>query len=204
MPNELRYSITDWHQAPAAKSNNSDKLHIHVTDLITTEISGLCISVEHDELGTLFATLVNASGTDLTPDESELVFELPLETIIHILYTFGFIIEFDEKLHLPTSQIEFLRSLQGLNFDKLRVLNVRKQAGAEITTADWYVVAFNAQKNPNWLMNMYVASWKEFQDAISSGSAINLSDATNRDIHRWSWNWLNFVANISDILGNQQ
>ena len=186
MPNELRYSITDWHQAPAAKSNNSDKLHIHVTDLITTEISGLCIRVEHDELGTLFATLVNASGTDLTPDESELVFELPLETIIHILYTFGFIIEFDEKLHLPTSQIEFLRSLQGLNFDKLRVLNVRKQAGAEITTADWYVVAFNAQKN------------------TSSGSAINLSDATNRDIHRWSWNWLNFVANISDILDNQQ
>ena len=198
MSNPLRYEITDWHQLPAARSNNSALLHARVVDLIQNDdITGLCISVYHDTMGTLFACLLNASGSAITPGPSGLPVELTTQQILDELLKFGFDITYEQDQHLPASQIAFLESLQALNFDKLRLLSV-----VDSSSAETYIVSFNADRNPNWLNNLYQASRREFELATANGSAINLSEATRREIDEWNWGWLTYVANIADILNN--
>lgn len=196
----LRYSITDWHQLPAAKSNNSAALHAKVVDLIQNEdITGLCISVYHDTMGTLFACLLHASGSAITPGPSGLPTELTTQEILDELYKFGFVIEYNQSEHLPSTQVEFLRSLLSLNYDKLRLLAVRNNE-----TARTLLVAFNVETNPKWLDNTYVASEKEFTLATANGTAMNLTDATRHELNKWDWGWLTYVANIQDILDEQE
>ena len=59
----LRYNISDWHQAVQCLSNNSEHLHINVSDYVQNDsIRGTKISVIHDMYGTLFAYIVDAVG----------------------------------------------------------------------------------------------------------------------------------------------
>ena len=65
------------------------------------------------------------------------------------------------------------------------------------------VVAFNVEKNPKWLAYPYLASYKEFEDAVAkSGSAVNLTEASLTK--HFDWSWLDYVANIQDILNDNK
>ena len=64
------------------------------------------------------------------------------------------------------------------------------------------VVVFNVEQNPNWLAYPYEAPYKEWVNALSkSGSAVNITDISLTK--QFDWSWLNYVANIQDILDNQ-
>ena len=63
----LRYNISDWHQLPGCKSNNSRELKLVVTDLIKNSVlEGVVIKVMHETFGVLFACTVGGSGNLLT------------------------------------------------------------------------------------------------------------------------------------------
>ena len=198
MPNPLRFEITDWHQAKEARSNNDADLRIRVTDFINDErLTGLRISVVHPNFGVLFTCILNAQGTMITDISENISYELTTDQIIASLAKYGFIIVYKQKSNLPAGQLEFLRSLMTLGFDKLRILSVYSVEFGEKKYKP-YIVVFNVTGNAEWLDINYAAPYNVYTEALAKGTAVNVS-ATSQ-VNQWEWGWLDFVANIQDIL----
>lgn len=194
----LRYNISDWHQLSKVQSNNSRDLSISVSDFIhDNRLSGLRIQVNHKAFGVLFACIINAQGSMISELAKNVVYELTPKQILLQLEVFGFLVTFNPKKHLSGNQISFLMALQDLHLDKLRVLNVWYLENG-VKVSKWQVVAFNIQDNPMWINNGYSASDDEYMSALKNGSAINVT-AISTEKH-WDWSWLDYVANIDDIL----
>ena len=198
MSNPLRYEIVDWHQAVDARSNNDADLRIKVTDFINDDrLTGLRISVVHPSFGVLFTCVLNAHGTFISEINENISYELTTDQILSALAKYGFIIVYKQKSELPADQLAYLETLLNLGFDKLRILSVYTVEFGEKKYKP-YIIVFNVKDNPKWLDINYTAPYYEFTDSLAKGSAVNLS-ATSM-VKSWSWGWLNFVANISDIL----
>lgn len=176
----LRYQISDWHQLTQCLSNNSGMLHICVSDILNeSSLNCTLIQVKHDTYGVLFAYCVDSSG-ELLSGES-----LSTDLILKELNRFGFDIIFAKKMNLKPDQLEYLTSLKGLQYDKIRVINTANQD---------YVVAFNSSQLGDWLSNTYNPSFFNLTDAIF------LSDACIIPEDKYDWSWLTYVASIDDIL----
>lgn len=196
----LKYRISSWTELPGCLSNNSNHLHLHVADFVQEErIKGLRISVEHEMFGTLFAHIVGARGSLFSLDTDGNVHDFEITEILAELYKFGYDIEYHPQPQLSDSQINFLRSLNGLQYDKLRWLKVRNTVSTTRGEFKSYIVAFNVQQNPNWLNGDYIASEGEFFDSIENGSAFNASAVSLKEDYDWSWLG-NLVINISDVI----
>lgn len=200
MGEPLRYSITDWHQLKGIQSNNSRLLHIAVADLIQANIlTGLRIQVKHEQYGPLYTVVLNAQGSIVSEVNNNVVVEPTTDEILAELNKWGFIVEFDQKLNLPQGQVDFLTELKALGYDKLRILPVYTMRYGKKEYKP-YIVVFNVTNNADWLINTYAASEQEFLKALKEGSAVNISATSKANI--WSWGWLDFVANIDDILND--
>lgn len=200
MPAPLRYKISDWHQLTNVKSNNSRDLSIKVSDIINGKVlNAIRIRVEHSTYGTLFTYLVDPTGILISAPDTGIAIGLSTKEILEELSRFGFIVTFPEYKHLPQTQIAFLRELLDLGYDKLRLLDVYEYENG-VRKAKTYVVVFNIKDNPDWLNNDYAATSAEFTKALVDGSVVNIS-ASNKS-QRWPWSWLDYVANIQDILND--
>ena len=198
----LQYKISSWRQLVNCKSNNDRDLRISVTDLINNDqITGLRISVVHPMYGVLFSEVLTAKGSFISNDEdfydSPVSFELDSTTILKELYKFGFIVSFNPREHLPEEMISYLETLQGVGFDKLRILGVWRlvHSSREIKS---FIVGFKSSYHESWLNNIYMASQQEFTDALLDGTAMNIGEMQSQN--NLSWTWLDYVANIQDIL----
>lgn len=201
----LRYNISSWRQLPQCLSNNSRHLHIHTTDFMFSDpdyahpLRGFRISVDHEFYGTLFACMLNAKGDIVSPIntdcmiEGPISYELSTSEILSELAKFGFIISYEPRKHLSGSQLQYLMTLKGLHFDKLRRLAVNALNDTKV-----YLVVFNSKDHPQWLNNGYSPNKHEFSNALLAGTALNISEIL--DSKRYSWDWLDYVANIDDIL----
>lgn len=124
--------------------------------------------------------------------------ELTPTQILTELSKFGFLIEYSPQAHLPASQLSYLITLQGLHYDKLRILRVWDMVN-NTEQSQVYVVAFKSDPNGNWLNNDYSPRRSEYLSALENGSAINISAISQEQNYNWSWLY-GFVANIEDVL----
>lgn len=195
----LRYNISNWLQLSECRSNNSVDLYITVKQVIddgTHRLAGTIILVNHMQYGTLFACLINSSGSLLTPDPvSGKIKEFTTDEILAELNKFGFDVTFEINQHLNGDQISYLMTLSDLKFDKLRVLEVQDKPDGTYSN---YVVAFNVAKCPDWIRNDFTCGKKPFVDALMSSGAMNLTDL--EQTKGFDWTWLTYVANIDDII----
>ena len=198
MANPLRYNISNWLQLSDCKSNNSVDLYITVKQVIddgSHRLTGLIIQINHTQYGTLFACLVNASGSLLTPDSvSGIIREFSTDEILEVLNTFGFDVTFSINQHLSGDQISFLMTVNDLGYDKLRKLLVQ----TDTNRYSEYIVVFNVVKCPDWINNDYVCGLKPFMSALQTSGAMNLTDL--EQTRGFDWTWLTYVANIDDII----
>lgn len=196
--NPLRYEISSWDQLVACQSNYSNKLHIKVKKIIQDDrLNGTIIDMVHEDFGSLFCYLVDGYGPLLASNDP-IVYELPCSAILKELERYGFLITFSCREHIPDDQIEYLKTVQKLGFDKIRILYVYAYASNGAKLLNPHVVIFNIEPNPGWMDNTYSASYDEYLDAISSGTAINLSSIS--ETNRFHWDWLDSVASIQDII----
>lgn len=194
----LRYKISDWHQLTGCQSNNSVNLSLHVTDFYNNDsLSGLRISVDHTVLGTLFACVLNASGDLVSEDASVTEDELYPGQILKELRKFGFFIMYCPREHLSGDQISYLMTLDKLGYDKIRQLSVRSNKNGHIEVKT-YIVGFLSCKHERWLNNSYFSTESEFLSALENGTAINISAICKSK--KFTWTWLDYVANINDII----
>ena len=198
MGKELRYNISDWRQLINVKSNISTKLSIKVSDILNAPIlTGLRIRVYHAEYGDLYTCVLGAEGSLVSEDPSVIDFEPSTDEILKTLSKYGFLVTYDQQRNLPYDQLEFLASLLGLEYDKLRLVTVWNISNG-VKQFKTYVVVFKISENPTWINNGYSPSEKEFTESLRNGSVVNLSASSQT--HKWNWSWLTFVANIEDIL----
>lgn len=195
----LRYNISNWWQLTECKSNNSVDLSIVVSQVIddgSQRLEGLKIQVVHKQYGTLFACLINSSGSLLTPDSvSGIIKEFSTEEICAELYKFGFDVKFEINQHLSGDQISYLMTVYDLGYNKLRRLYVQDKPGGKYSE---YIVVFNVYKCPDWINLDFTCGKKPFVDALISSGAMNLTDL--EQTKGFDWTWLSYVANIDDII----
>ena len=197
----LRYSIDSWYDLPKCKSNNSKDLKIYVEDILDeNKLTGLVISIHHKKYGILFSHMINCYGELVNANVDDRPHEFSYSEILKELEKFGFLIEFTPQLHLPDLMIEYLYTLQGLHYDKLRVISITDKSKYILDSLSkvHYVVAFSPDKLPKWLDNRYSPTTTEFTDALVSGAACNVS--MSPEGKKLNWSWLDYVANISDLL----
>ena len=200
MSQPLRYNISDWHRLTEVKSNNSRKLRIDVTDLIQSDIlTGMTISVIYKGYPMpLFSYTIGAEGTAVTPNAGA---DLTKDQILAELERYGFLVTFNQSRHLPQTMLDYLTTVNNLGFDKLRKITVNFEEWGKSYKVT-YVVVFSVEKCPEWISNSFEISRKDFDAAIISGGAINLSNIENTN--QFDWGWLNFVADIDDIISENQ
>lgn len=199
---ELRYNISDWQQLSQCLSNISNEYHIRTkraigTRLNSNKLNGTIIEVYHDRMGTLFTYLIEAEG-DLVTGRKNNSLDMSVSQLLDELSRFGFIITFNRKAYLSEDQLSYLKTLKGLNFDKIRWMYVYSYnvAGEKISVP--HIVAFSVAKLSTWLDNSYTCDSAEFESALTHGHAINLDEISNT--HQYRWDWLDYVASIDDIL----
>lgn len=200
MSNPYRYNISNWLQLAECKSNNSTDLYITVKQIIddgSHRLQGINILVNHNQYGTLFACLVNSSGSLLSPDPvSGIIKEFSTEDILAELNKFGFDVTFEINQHLSGKQISYLMTVSELGYDKLRKLYVQDKPDGHYSA---YIIVFNTDKCPaDWLDINHLSGKKPFVDALISSGAMNLTDL--EQTKGFDWTWLTYVANIDDII----
>jgi len=198
----LQYNISAWSQLTECKSNNSPDLEIKVFSYIQNDdIVGLKVAVMHPVYGTLMAYTIDPKGelvTDITKEESDIMHS---STLLNELKRYGFYVSFTEEAHLSSGQVNLLKTIQGLNYDKLRLCVVYENNNLDDTR--WYVTAFNVKENPDWINSNYSPSRIEWETALVQGSAFNVSGLAYASQYRWDWLY-NSVMDIDQILANYE
>ena len=195
--NNLHYEISDWKQLTKCLSNNSNELRISVCNYVqNSDIEGTKISVVHPHYGVLFSYTIDPIGKLVTDIDSEDIEVVNTQILLNELKRYGFEVVYKEEEHLPESQVDLLRSIQKLNFDKLRLCVVHD---GDVVEKRVCIIAFNIIGNEHWLNAGYSPNKYELHKAILDGSALNVSGLT--DVHKYSWDWLyNVIIDLNDLL----
>ena len=195
----LQYQISDWAQLSKCQSNNSPDLHIRVSKFINNDdLEGTRISIYHEIYGDLFVYVIGPKG-DLVSNDiyCRSLNVITPDILLNELMRFGFYVDYQEEYHLSTGQVNLLRTIQGLKFDKIRVLAVHDDA--DTSSQEIYVVAFNIQSNEFWINSGYSPSRSEYESSILNGSAMNVSGLQEAKNYNWSFLY-NSVQDIDQIL----
>ena len=192
----LRYEISNWDQATQCLSNNSEKLHIRVSHFNNGQnFSGIRIAVEHDLYGILFSTIIQGDGEIITPIGGD---ELTTDQILIQLEKFGFLIEYAYNNRMTQEQIDYLKTVDELHFDKIRLLPVVEYNYLKEPEVKTHVVVFMSNDLPRWLDVNTGVSKDEFLQALDKGFALNLDGIS--ETKKFVWDWLSFVGTISEII----
>lgn len=193
--NNLQYTISDWHDISKCMSNNSDQLYLSVCEFVQNDdIKGLKISVKHKFYGTLMSYTIDPKGdliTDVTSQDLDLV---TTEILLNELKRYGFYITYVEEENLPEGQVQLLRTIRGLKFDKIRLCRVYDSQLSYIR-----VTAFNILGNEYWLNSGYSPSAHEWEKSILGGTAFNVSGLAEASKYSWSWLY-NKIIDLEDLL----
>lgn len=189
---KMQYRISDLAQLAGCKSNTSRDLSLRVNHFVAGSIlGGAQICVNHSELGTLAAFLVNPEGGIIDNATAA----MSVSDILQHLTLFGFYIEYKPDAELPEEVADMLYGVSCLGMRMVRNLMVRDADDSTKLTA--YTVAFDAGRVSNWIEPNYAAPHSEFANAVLTGAAIIIDNAQNP---AYDWSWLNGVGNIENIL----
>lgn len=202
----LQYQISDWHQLVDCKSNTSPDLKISITDFLNNdEIQGTRVSIVHPAYGSLFSMLVGDYfyGSLVSPIAYQSSYEIREcdtninQVILKELARYGFYVFYKEDERLPIKQVEFLKSINNFNFDKLKLVSVYQDN--DLNQTELYIAAFNIEFLPTWLNAGYSPSRTEWVNAISKGYALNVSSLNKNPEFKWDWLY-NRIVDLPSLL----
>ena len=196
--NILQYQISDWDQLSKCQSNNSPDLKISVSEYMQNwDIEGKKIEVKHPTYGTLFAYTILPKGNLITDITHQDLCVMHKETLLNELRRYGFYVDYQEEAYLSPGQVNLLRTIQGLRFDKIRIFSIHDISSDFSDTIR--ITAFNISQHDQWLNPGYSPSSVEWQSAILDGSAFNVSGLDEAMKYNWDWMY-NGVYDIDSIL----
>ena len=197
----LRYRITSWDEIGGCLSNNDRGYHLHCININDEDLRCKIIRLDHQKYGTVFAGMVEGTGSMLTSSDGINYHMFTTKEILDELEKFGYIISYERDENLSGDQLDYLVTLDKLGFDKIR----RFQIVSHGTTFDAIqqksiVVAFKIAGVPaEWLDNTYACPVAEYHRAVDNGTAINISAISKE--RNFSWDWMDdTVMSINDIL----
>lgn len=141
--------------------------------------------------------MINGSGSLITEvdEEGNPIEFLSTEEILKQLMKFGFYITYDVKTNLPEPTLAFLYKVMNLGFDKItRVAReTRDVSGNRIWRPT--VIVMKSEFNTDLLVFDCKVTSTVFNAKLLANSIMNVTDESNID-----WRWLAYMANISEIL----
>lgn len=156
------------------------------------------IQVRHANYGVLFAAMIKGSGSLLTDydEEGNYLPFLTTEEILKQLLKFGFYIKYDVKSNLPSSVFSFLARIDDIGYDKITRVGVAKRNREGSRICEETVLVFKAcPENSDILKYGAVISKSTLDAKLEANIAMNVTHEEDM-----VWDWLNYTANISDIL----
>ena len=197
----LRYRITSWDEIGGCLSNNDRRFHVHCITISDEDLRCKIIRLDHEKYGTVFAGMVEGTGSMLTKMDGINYHMFTPSEILDELEKFGYIISYERDENLSGDQLDYLINLNNLGFDKIRKIRIASRGTTtDSTTIKTIVVAFKISGVPaEWLDNTYACPIAEYHQAVDNGTAINIS-AISQD-RNFSWEWMDdTVMSINDIL----
>lgn len=160
-------------------------------------LTATVIQVNHSAFGTLFAGMIKGSG-NLICDEDEEGNAIPFFTtdqILTELQRFGFYVTYDVKSNLPMNTLSFLATVDNLGYDK--ITRVALETFDKLGQKKWKptILLIKSEANPDLLEFDCKLVQKKFQEKLAANTIMNVTDEPNL-----SWDWVAYIANISDIL----
>lgn len=142
--------------------------------------------------------MIKGSGTLISKNDEDgraLPF-LTTDQILEQLAKFGFIITYDVKSNLPGNIISYLSMLYDLGFDKITRVCVEDHVVDGVMYYRPTTIVMKTELGNDDLLTFEcrVASQK-FRDKLVANSIMNVSNEPGM-----TWDWLKYMANISDIL----
>lgn len=154
------------------------------------------MQVNHSSYGTLFSVVVKGGGK-LLSSKDEKGNDLPCmttEKILKEIQRFGFYVTYDVKSNLPMNTIAFLSTVDNLGYDKITKVGIQYRENGKkcIKPA---VLVFKSEYNHDILNFECIISERKYQDKLSANSIMDVTHEKGIQ-----WDWVKYVANISDIL----
>lgn len=195
----LRYQIADWSQIIECLSNNSKNLYLSLVEHLDGDIlTGQVLQVNHTNYGTLFAAMIQGSGTLITAtnEEGEDLPFLTTEQILDQIMKFGFYVKYDVKSNLPSEIIAYLSELYNLGYDKINRLTVQLKNKGETLIRKSRVVVFKTDKQTTDILTFgKVISRAALDRKLEKNLVLDITEECEG-----RWDWVTYAANISDIL----
>lgn len=194
----LHYQISDWTQVTKCLSNNSRNLSLSLIRVKAAgTLEGLVIQVNHTELGTLFAAMIDGSGLLITP-EDETGCVIPFMTTDEILIQlskFGFYIEYNQKENLPGPVLDFFQHWMEMGYDRItRVLLQSKDRFGNTIWKDSIVIFKDCVENLDLISYGEKLSRNKYIQKVDANTIQNVTDAGFR------WDWVDSVYRLEDIM----
>lgn len=142
--------------------------------------------------------MIKGSGSLLTDydEEGNYLPFLTTEEILKQLLKFGFIIKYDVKSNLPSPVFSFLARIDDLGYDKITKVVVVKKGLEGTRIREQVVLVFKAvPDNMDILKFGVVISQATLAKKLEANIVMNVTHEEDM-----TWDWLNYTANISDIL----
>lgn len=194
----LQYQISDWFQLSKCQSNNCPELRIKVSRYMqNVDIEGTKIEILHPKYGVLFAYTILPKGKLISTFKHCKCDVFNTNVLLNELQRYGFYVDFVEENHLSSNVVRLLKTIQGLKFDKIRLMTVHEDNDKSVS--DLYITAFNITGHDQWLNAGYSPSRSEWESAILDGSAMNVSGLFEAQKYNWSWIY-NGIFDIDQLL----
>ena len=156
------------------------------------------IKVNHANYGVLFAAMINGSGSLISKEDEEgndLPF-LTTEEILKQLEKFGFYIEYNVESNLPSNVIAYLSELYNLGYDKITQVYLESTSVSGSKVWRPTVIVMKSYQDNDDLLTFNCRLFRDkFYKKLEANSIINVTHEDNME-----WSWLNYIANISDLL----
>lgn len=196
----LRYRISDWSQLTKCLSNNSRDLYITVSSFLGDTLQGEFVQVNHAQYGCVFGCMVSGSGSIVSDqdDTGKSIDWLTTEQVLDQLSKFGFYVTYEIGENLSGDQLSYLMTLQALKYDHISPICVVSYDNSGSQHVERTIVAYDGAVHPEWLVVNTAVAERSLLDALSDGTAVNVSAMSKK--YNFRWDWLTYVANIEDIL----
>lgn len=160
-------------------------------------MKGRILQVNHAQYGTLFAAMIDGSGELVTTydEEGDIIPFLTTNQILKQIMKFGFYVTYNVPSNLPNNIIDFLSTIDNLDYDKITKVSVRERNKEGYMTWRTKVIVMKSAENTDLLEFGCKITKTKYLDKLQANSIMNVTEEEGM-----SWDWLTYIANISDLL----
>lgn len=160
-------------------------------------LEGLLLQVNHTNLGTLFAAVIQGTGV-LVTQEDEYGYAIPFMTtdeILRQISKFGFYVTYKRRSHLPGPVLDFFQRWMDMGYGRItRVLLQSENKYGDTIWVDSVVLFKETVENQDLLCYGKKLSRIAYMKKVDANSIQNVTNVG------FDWDWVDSFYRLEDIM----